>query len=134
MAEVQAQTSNRLPLACEREAGKIAGTVIFRFSGPFTARTVFAAQSPDALSNLFEFESMLPDGELPAVNIFDLTGVPYMDSAGLGMVVRHYTRCHDKGIRFIAAGMSPRVLELFKLTKVDMVLPLIATVEEADAE
>jgi anti-anti-sigma factor len=133
MAETQAQTSNRLPLACERETGKAAGTVIFRFTGPFTAR-VFAAQSPDAVSNLFEFQSILPSGELPAVNIFDLTDVPYMDSAGLGVVVRHYTRCQDRGVRSIAAGMSPRVLELFKLTKVDTVLPLIATAEEADAE
>ncbi|HEY4381685.1 MAG TPA: STAS domain-containing protein [Acidobacteriaceae bacterium] len=129
----EAQTSNRLPLACEREAGKDRGTIIFRFSGPFTARTVFAVQSPDAIGHLFDLQTMLPDGELPAVNIFDLTAVPYMDSAGLGMVVRHYTRCKDKGVRFVAAGMSPRVLELFQLTKVDTVLPLIATVAEAEA-
>jgi anti-anti-sigma factor len=56
-----------------------------------------------------------------------------MDSAGLGMVVRHYARYHDKGVRFIAAGISPRVLALFQLTKVDTIIPMIATVEEADA-
>ena len=67
------------------------------------------------------------------VNIFNLTDVPYMDSAGLGLVVRHYARCQDKGVRFIAAGASPRVLELFRLTKVDTIIPMIATVEEADA-
>jgi hypothetical protein len=37
----QAQISNRLPLTFEREEGEEPGTVIFRFSGPFTARTVF---------------------------------------------------------------------------------------------
>jgi hypothetical protein len=49
------------------------------------------------------------------------------------MVVRHYVRCQDEGVRFIAAGASPRVLELFKLTNVDTVIPMIATVEEVDA-
>ena len=133
MSMSQAQISNRLPLKCDREQGKAAGTVIFRFSGPFTARTVFASQSPDAVSSLFDLQPMLPTGELPAVIVFDLTGVPYMDSAGLGMVVRYYSRYHDKGIRFIAAGMTSRVQELFQLTKVDTVIPLVATVEQADA-
>jgi len=107
------------------------GTVIFHFSGPFTAHAVFECQSPDAVSKMFDLQLMLPTGEPPTVNIFDLTDVPYMDSTGLGMVIRHYVRCQDKGVRFIAAGVSPRVLELFKLTNVDTVIPMIATVEEA---
>jgi anti-anti-sigma factor len=52
---------------------------------------------------------------------------------GLGMIVSQYVRCQRKGIRLIAAGMSPRVLELFKMTKVDTIIPMIATIEEADA-
>jgi anti-anti-sigma factor len=127
----QAQISNRLPLSFERKEGEAPGTVIFRFSGPFTARTVFECQSADAVSKLFDLQLMLPNGEQPALNIFDLTDVPYMDSTGLGMVIRHYVRCQDKGVRFIAAGVSPRVLELFQLTTVDTVIPMSATVEEA---
>jgi len=129
----QAQNSNLLPLTFEREEGKAPGTVIFHFSGPFTARTVFESQSPEGVSQMFDLQLMLPTGELPTVNIFDLTDVEYMDSTGLGMVVRHYVRCQDKGVRFIAAGASPRVLELFKLTNVDTVIPMTATVEEVDA-
>jgi anti-anti-sigma factor len=132
-AMTQAQNSNLLPLTFERDEGKAPGTVIFHFSGPFTARTVFESQSPEGVSQMFDLQLMLPTGELPTVNIFDLTDVEYMDSTGLGMVVRHYVRCQDKGVRFIAAGASPRVLELFKLTNVDTVIPMIATVEEVDA-
>jgi anti-anti-sigma factor len=124
--------STRVPMTLEREAGKAPGTVVFHFSGPFTARSVFAQQSPDVVDHMFDFQSMLPGGEAPRVNIFNLTGVPYMDSAGLGMVIRHYARCHDKGVRFIAAGVTPRVLDLFRLTKVDTIIPMMATVEEAD--
>jgi anti-anti-sigma factor len=126
----QAQISNPLPLTFERKEGETPGTVVFHFSGPFTARTVFECQSSDAVSKMFDLQLMLPTGEPPAVNIFDLTGVPYMDSTGLGMVVRHYVRCQDKGVRFVAAGVSPRVLELFKLTNLDEVIPIISTVEE----
>ena len=128
----QAEISNRLPLTFEREVDEAPGTVVFHFSGPFTARTVFECQSPDAVSKMFDLQLMLPSGEPPAVNIFDLTDVPYMDSSGLGMVVRHYVRCQDKGVRFMAAGVNPRVLELFKLTNVDTVIPTIAIVEDAD--
>jgi anti-anti-sigma factor len=123
----QAEISNRIPLTFEREVDETPGTVVFHFSGPFTARTVFECQSPDAVSKMFDLQLMLPTGEPPTVNIFNLTDVPYMDSTGLGMVVRHYVRCQDKGVRFIAAGVGPRVLELFKLTNVDTVIPITAT-------
>ena len=46
------------------------------------------------------------------------------------MVIRHYVRCQDKGVRFIASGVNARVLELFKLTNVDAVIPMIAAVED----
>ena len=126
----QDQITNRLPLTFERKEGENLGTVVFHFSGPFTARTVFECQSSDPISRISDLQLMLATGEPPAVNIFDLTDVPYMDSTGLGMVIRHYVRCQDKGVRFIAAGVSPRVLELFKLTNVDTVISIIATVED----
>jgi anti-anti-sigma factor len=129
----QGESSNRLPLTFEREVDEAPGTVVFRFSGPFTARTVFECQSAEAVSKLFDLQLMLNSGEPPTLNVFDLSDVPYMDSSGLGMVVRHYVRCQDNGVRFLASGVNPRVLELFKLTNVDTVIPLIATVEEASS-
>jgi hypothetical protein len=73
-----AQISNRLPLTREREEGEAPGTMIFHFSGPFTARTVFECQSPDAVNKMFDLQLMLPTGEPPSANIFDLTDVPCM--------------------------------------------------------
>jgi anti-anti-sigma factor len=118
----------RLSLAVERLPGLAPGTVIFRFIGPFTARAVFANQSPEAFDKLFAFVSTPPT----TAHIFDLAAVPYMDSAGLGMVVRHYTRCKSAAVRFTAVAATPRVLDLFTLTKVDTVLPLATTVAQAD--
>jgi len=54
-----------------------------------------------------------------------------MDSCGLGLVVGHFVRCQNKGVRLIAVGVKPRVLDLFKTTKVDHLFPMTETMEEA---
>jgi anti-anti-sigma factor len=131
MPTSQAQIWKGSPFTIERTEGKAPGTMIFRLCGPFTARDMYGSLTPAALSNMLDFQST-PSEQAPAVNIVDLTDVPYMDSTGLGMIVRHYVRCQGKGIRLIAAGMSPRVLDLFKLTKMDAVIPTAPTAEEAD--
>ena len=83
------------------------------------------------VDNMLNFQSE-PSEKLPTLNILDLTEVPYMDSAGLGSIVRHYVHCRGIGVRMIAAGVNARVLELLKVTNVDAVIPMMATVEEAD--
>jgi len=55
-----------------------------------------------------------------------------MDSAGMGAVINHYVHCQNRGARLVVSGVSSRVMELFKLTKVDTVIPLAETVEEAE--
>ncbi len=109
------------PLSIERKEGSNPGTVIFRLTGPIT------------LINLFDLQTQLRTGEPPRLTILDLSGVPYMDSSGMGAIINYYVRCHNKGVRMIAAGVSSRVHELFKLTKVDAIITQTATVEEAEA-
>ena len=69
----------------------------------------------------------------PPLTILDLTGVPYMDSAGMGVVNNFHVHCQNKGGRFVAAGVSPRILELFRMTRVDSVIRMTATSEEVEA-
>jgi anti-anti-sigma factor len=127
----QAQIWKGSPFAIERKPGDTPGTLIFRLSGPFTARDMFGSLTPGALSDMLDFQST-PNEEPPALNILDLTEVPYMDSTGLGKIVTHYVRCRGKGIRLIAVGVSPRVLDLLRLTRMDAIIPMAATVEEAE--
>jgi anti-anti-sigma factor len=119
------------PFSIERRQGKTAGTVIYHLRGPFTARDMYGTLTPLQLQQMLEFKSV-PAEQLPVVHILDLTQVPYVDSSGLGMIVAHHVRCQNRGLKMIAAGASPRVMELFKMTKVDGFLPLAATVEEVD--
>jgi anti-sigma B factor antagonist len=109
------------PLTIERHQGNLPGTRILRLTGPLTLR------------NLFTLQDELRGGDPPLVAILDLTGVPYMDSAGMGALINYFVHCEKNGIEMIVAGVSQRGLELFKMTKVDTVIPLADTVEEAEA-
>jgi anti-sigma B factor antagonist len=132
MAVAQVWKSSKFTI--ERNQGKTPGTVIFRLSGPFTARDMHGALSPNELRNTFESEEGDDRHALPIhpLHILDLAEVPYMDSAGLGMIVSHYVRCQGRGVRLVLAGVSPRVVQLLEMTKVDEFFPRVATVEEVD--
>ena len=127
MSTIQPQIWKSSAFALERKEGNAPGTLIFRFCGPFTARDMYGWLTPLDLQNMLDFQST-PSKQPPVVNIVDLTDVPYMDSAGLGII----ERCQGKGIRMIAANVNPRVLELFRMTKVDTIIPMATTVDEAD--
>jgi hypothetical protein len=85
-------------------AGDEPGTVIYRLDGPFTARDMYSSLSPDEVRQIFE---TLPANKQPSVQIFDVSGVPYMDSVGLGMLVRLYVSSRNKGIRMSISGCTP---------------------------
>jgi anti-anti-sigma factor len=120
MSTIPAQIWKSSSFTVERTADED-GTTFFRFSGRFTMRDMYSSLSPDAFRSILE---PAPGSEPSAAHIFDLTGVPYMDSHGLGVIVRHYVRCERDGIRLSITGASPRVQELFRLTRMDHVLPI----------
>lgn len=109
------------PLTISRTEGKTPGSVIFSLHGPLLLR------------NMFDLQTQLRAAPLTPLTIFDLSAVPYMDSAGMGLIMNHYVHCHTRGMKLVVAGANNRVMDLFKITKVDTVLPLVASVAEADA-
>jgi anti-anti-sigma factor len=125
------QTWNSSPFNIERKKGKLPSTVILEFKGPFTVRDAYTSLPPMVLNKILELETA-PGDEPPKLNILDLTACPYMDSSGLGIIATHYVRCQKHGLKMVAAGMSPKVREVFRITKMDTVIPIVATVEEAE--
>lgn len=109
------------PLTFDRCTGKLPGTRILVLNGPLTLR------------NMFELQGELRIDPQPALSILDLSGVPYMDSAGMGLVINHFVHCQNNGSKMVAVGVSPRVHELFKMTRVDSLVPQAPTVEAAEA-
>ena len=109
------------PLKIDREDGKAPGTLVLRLAGPLTLR------------NIFDLQAQMRNAQATPLTILDLTEVPYMDSAGMGVVVNFHVHCQNQGGKFIAVGVSPRIMEVFKITRVDSVIRMAATVEEAEA-
>jgi anti-sigma B factor antagonist len=107
------------PLTLESVAGQTPGSRILRLNGPLV------------LNNLFEFQSVLRN-DPPQALVLDLTGVPYMDSAGMGAIINYFVSSQRHGRKLVVAGVNGRVLELFRMTKVEGLLTMKDTVAEAE--
>ena len=62
--------------------------------------------------------------------IFDLTAVPYADSAGLGVLIHAYGLVNSRRGAIRIAGAAARVADLLRMTSMDTLLPMDATVED----
>lgn len=63
--------------------------------------------------------------------VLDLTGVPRVDSGGLGKIVNCLSRVRMASGTMHLAGVNETVLGLFKLTKVDRIVKMYRTAQEA---
>jgi anti-sigma B factor antagonist len=104
------------PLTFER-IDNANGTSIFRLVGPLTIR------------NLFEIQAALRTNPLPKMTVVDLGQVPYMDSAGMGVIVNAYVHCRNHGGEFFAVAVCDRVKSLFEVTRVDKLIPMRDTAD-----
>lgn len=86
------------------------GVCILRLTGPLT------------LADLFEFQDAAR-AETHCSVLIDLTGVPYMDSAGLGAVLGVMASCNRTGRQFGITGLTDRVRTLLQLLHVDDLIP-----------
>ena len=74
-------------------------------------------------------EGLLKEGSRKI--IFDLGGVNYIDSAGLGMITLCSGKVTQAGGVLRIAGATGLAAKLFRITRLDTVIPFYATVEEA---
>ncbi len=107
------------PLTIEIVPGSRADAVVLRLTGPLTISTLFPLQ-----------------GELRAQTaeriILDMSGVPYIDSAGLGAVLMFYVSAEKNGRKLLLSGVGERVQSLIRMTRVDSILTTFPTVEDAE--
>ena len=74
-------------------------------------------------------KEMLDSGVKRAV--FDMTGVDYADSSGLGILTFCFATMKKMGGALRFANPTGRVLELFKFTMLDKVFAIFPNVEDA---
>jgi anti-anti-sigma factor len=97
------------------------GTTILTVEGPFT------------LGNMFQLQAEMRTMKPPLL-IIDLSGVPYMDSAGLGVIMNYFVSAQGGGRRYFLAGVNDRIRALMEMTRVDAVLRMFDSVAEAEAQ
>jgi anti-sigma B factor antagonist len=102
-----------------RDAGATGLTAILRLKGPLTLSTLFLLQ--EKLREVPETDTVI-----------DVTEVPYIDSAGLGTILSHWSHTQRHGKKFAMTGISQRIGVLLEVSKVNTVLPTFKTAEEAD--
>ena len=73
-----------------------------------------------------ELEAALMGCDGSAVCV-DLTGVTFMDSSGIAVLLRAHKRATDNGTELRVANAAPNVLKVFEVTQVNRVLTLETT-------
>jgi len=106
-------------LKIEQSAGASDGVTILKLEGPLT------------ISTLFDLQAVVRQPGLKST-IIDFSNVPFIDSAGLGLVLSHWAHTQRIGVKFAAVGISDRVRVLLDMTKVSTLLPMFPTAADAE--
>jgi anti-sigma B factor antagonist len=65
--------------------------------------------------------------------IFDVSGVTYIDSSGMGQIAQAAGKVLQAGAKCRVAGAKGLVLDVFRITRIDSIVPFAPSVEEAVA-
>ena len=103
----------------ERRPGAGSDVTVLTLTGSLTIQT------------LFDFQTAVRQPDLKST-IIDFSGVPYMDSAGLGIVLSHWAHTQHIGVKFAVVAMSEKVRVLLEMTGVAKLLPSYPTVADAE--
>jgi anti-sigma B factor antagonist len=93
-------------------------------------RGVLSLRGPLTVENVSPFLNAVRREDAPTM-ILDFSGVPYLDSSGLGSLVSACTSCAKTGRRFALTGVNQRVRKVFEITKVEQVLLMFPTLGDA---
>lgn len=106
-------------LSVKLAPGSNPNTTIAHLSGPLIAEYV-----PYLQGTLRPIDSML--------TVLEMSEVPHIDSLGMGALL-NYLSVQKKADRRVAiAAPGKRVMMLIELTKINTVMPVFSTVEEAE--
>jgi anti-sigma B factor antagonist len=93
---------------------------------------ILCLKGPLTISNVFDFQARLRFNNSPAL-ILDLTGVPYVDSAGIGALVGACVSQQRTGRSLALAGVSERLHNALRITQVESLFQLFDSLPAAEA-
>jgi anti-sigma B factor antagonist len=83
------------------------------------------------IQTIFDFQKATREETAPKL-ILDLSGVPYMDSAGLGALVGAYVAAQRTQRKLAVAGTNTQVKALIDMTHVGTLIKSYSSVQEAE--
>jgi len=91
---------------------------------------VLSFRGPLTMENVPPFMNAVRREGAPTM-ILDFSGVPYLDSSGLGCLVSAYTSFAKAGRRVALTGVNQRVRKVFEITKVEQIFLMFPTLADA---
>jgi anti-sigma B factor antagonist len=85
------------------------------------------------LTTMFQFQALVRADDSRSL-IIDFTNVPYVDSAGIGALVGAYVTRQHSGRALALVGVSNRVHDALKVTRVEQFFRFFDTVGAAEQE
>ena len=95
--------------------------------------TLLGLEGPLTLSTMFPFRDAIQADAAPTT-LVDFGKVPYVDSAGAGILVNAYVSRKRQGRKFALIAVAPRVKELLRITTIDSLFKIYDSVDEAQTE
>ncbi len=94
-------------------------------------RTVIAADGEIDLSTSGQLDDAVVEalGQETSHLTLDLSEVTFLDSSGLGVIVKALKRAKEAGTVFDVVAANDRVLKVFKLTGLDAVVEIYPTLD-----
>lgn len=99
----------------------------------FPAQEVLSLRGPLTAGNAPVFQNAMRREEPTQTVILDLSDVPYVDSAGLGLLVSAHVSRQKSGRRIVLSGINPRVQRLFEITRIGDLFLTFSSTQEAIA-
>ena len=100
--------------------------------GPRAGQRILRMKGPLSLHTVFEFQNQLR-AETSANIIIDFSGVPFIDSAGLGGLVGVLVSAQKARRKLLFAAMNPQVITLLEMTRTRSLFTVYSTLQEAEA-
>jgi len=105
-------------LEFEKQPASTEAQLILRLNGKLSLETVHS------------FISQLRPEPTPAL-VLDMSGVSFLDSAGVGALVQLFVHRKSSGKRFALAGLTPQGVAVMQVSGLVKLLPIYSTAAEA---
>ncbi len=95
------------------EFAKKDGDAIVRLSGDMDHHSAIGTRE--------EIDLFLEEGDVKRL-LMDLSGMQFMDSSGLGLILGRFRKCEEKGIKFVLLNPNDGVLKILRFAGVEKMI------------